>query len=413
MTKIQEVKNMKQNEVKKKLGVSAKCLIMSDLIYTITALFAETFLVAYFLKITNENIIHIALYYIIVKSLNGIGLILIGHLIKGKPNTRTKILSLGIIIRAIFILCIVLLGSNLSNYFVIIAIFCGISETLYWSTHELIFIDVTHNENRKDYMSIKKISSTIVKIIAPLILGSTIELYSFTKIAVYIFVLSVIQILIALQIKPNELNTTNEKNEKYNIKSYIKEIRKNKNSKLNAYYKSNLIYGIIEDPMSTLVTIITIMTFKTSLNLGILTTIFSICSIVALYLYKNYYNKNNSKIILSICSALIFISVIGLIINIGKGTLIVYNFACTISLCIFDVIFNTQKGNLIKECNVENRSVEHVMFNGLLTDISRGIGFSLILITGLIDNIVAFKILLLIIALCVPIYSRLVYNLEK
>lgn len=404
---------MKQNKVKKKLSKSAKCLIISDLIYTITALFAETFLVAYFLKITNENIIHIALYYIIVKSLNGIGLILIGHLIKGKPKIRTKILSLGIIIRAIFILCIVLLGNNLSKHFVIVAIFCGISETLYWSTHELIFIDVTHNENRKDYMSIKKISSTIIKIIAPLILGSTIELYSFTKIAVYIFVLSVIQILIALQIKPNELNTNNEKNEKYDIKSYIKEIRKNKDSKLNAYYKSNLIYGVIEDPMSTLVTIITIMTFKTSLNLGILTTIFSICSILALYLYKKYYNKNNSKIILSICSALIFISVIGLIINIGKSTLIVYNFACTISLCIFDVIFNTQKGNLITECNIENRSVEHVMFNGLLTDISRVIGFSLILITGLINNMVAFKILLLIIALCVPIYSRLVYNLEK
>lgn len=32
----------------KKLNKSAKCLILSDLIYTITALFAETFLVAYF-----------------------------------------------------------------------------------------------------------------------------------------------------------------------------------------------------------------------------------------------------------------------------------------------------------------------------------------------------------------------------
>ena len=96
---------------------------MSDLIYTITALFAETFLVAYFLKITNENIVQIALYYIIVKSLMGIGLILMGNFIKGKPNIRTKILSLGIVVRAIFILFIVILGNKLSNYFVIVAIF--------------------------------------------------------------------------------------------------------------------------------------------------------------------------------------------------------------------------------------------------------------------------------------------------
>ncbi|HJJ16267.1 MAG: MFS transporter [Clostridia bacterium] len=404
---------MKKNDSTKKLNKSAKCLIMSDLIYTITALFAETFLVAYFLKITNENIVQIALYYIIVKSLMGIGLILMGNFIKGKPNIRTKILSLGIVVRAIFILFIVILGNKLSNYFVIVAIFCGISETLYWSTHELIFIDVTSNENRKDYMSIKKILSTITKIVAPLVLGSTIELYSFTKIAIYIFVLSVIQIIISLQIKPNELNTTKEQNDKYDIKAYIKEIMKNRNSKVNAYYRSNLIYGIIEDPMSTLVTIITVMTFKTSLNLGILTTIFSIFSIISLYLYKKYYNKNNSKIILSICSILIFIGAVGLVIDIGKSTLIIYNFACTVSLCIFDVIFNTQKGNLIKECNIENRNVEHVMLNGLLTDISRVIGFCLILIAGLINNMIAFKILLLIIALCVPVYSKLISNLEK
>ena len=404
---------MKKNDSTKKLNKSAKCLIMSDLIYTITALFAETFLVAYFLKITNENIVQIALYYIIVKSLMGIGLILMGNFIKGKPNIRTKILSLGIVVRAIFILFIVILGNKLSNYFVIVAIFCGISETLYWSTHELIFIDVTSNENRKDYMSIKKILSTITKIVAPLVLGSTIELYSFTKIAIYIFVLSVIQIIISLQIKPNELNTTKEHNDKYDIKAYIKEIMKNRNSKVNAYYRSNLIYGIIEDPMSTLVTIITVMTFKTSLNLGILTTIFSIFSIISLYLYKKYYNKNNSKIILSICSILIFIGAVGLVIDIGKSTLIIYNFACTVSLCIFDVIFNTQKGNLIKECNIENRNVEHVMLNGLLTDISRVIGFCLILIAGLINNMIAFKILLLIIALCVPVYSKLISNLEK
>ncbi len=398
---------------KNKLNKNAKCLIISDLIYTITSLFAETFLIAYFLKITNENIVQVALYYIIVKGLNGIGLILIGHLIKGKPTYRTKILSLGIIIRAIFILFIVLLGYNLSSYFVIVAIFCGISETLYWSTHELIFIDVTSNDNRKDYMSIKKILSTIVKIVAPLVLGSTIELYSFTRIAIYVFVLSVVQIFVSLQISPNGFNSVDEQTEKYDIKTYLKELGKDKKSKLNDYYKSNLIYGIIEDPMSTLVTIITVMTFKTSLNLGILTTIFSICSIIALYLYKKYYNKNNSKIILSICSMLIFIGAIGLVIDIGKSTLIVYNFACTVSLCIFDAIFNTQKGNLIKECNIEKRNVEHVMLNGLYTDISRVMGFTLILIAGLINNIIAFKVMLLIIALFVPLYSKLISDLEN
>lgn len=402
----------KTNETKK-LNKSAKCLILSDLIYTITALFSETFLIAYFLKITNENITQVSLYYIIVKGLMGISLLFMGYFIKDKPTIRTKILSIGILIRALFILFIVIIGNNLSSHFVIVSIFYSISETLYWSTHELIFIDVTNNSNRKDYMSIKKILSTIIKIIAPIFLGSTIEFYSFTKIAVYIFILSVIQIVISLQISPNKNNTESKKIEKYDIKAYIKELRENKNSKLNMYYHSNLIYGIIEDPMSTLVTIITIMTFKTSLNLGILTTIFSICSIVSLYLYKKYYNKKNSKIILATCSTLIFIGAIALIINISKFSLIIYNFACTVSLCIFDSIFNTQKGNLIEECHIQKRNVEHVMLNGFLTDLSRMLGFSFILIAGIINNMIAFKLLLLFITLCVPLYAKLIYDLEN
>lgn len=399
-------------EQSKKISKNAKYLIASDLIYSITALFASTFLVAYFLKITNDNIIQIALYYIISYAITSIGNLLMGNFIKNKPTIKTKILSLSIVLRAIFILFIVILGEKLASNFIIVAVFYGVSEVLFWSTHEMIFIGVTTNDNRQDYMSIKKILSTILKIIVPIVLGSSIELYSFSKIAVYVLVLSIIQIYISLQIKTNEFNSE-EKIEKYDIKQYVKELKKNKQSKLNKYYKSNLIYGIIEDPMSTIVTILTVMTFKTSLNLGILTTIFSICSVGVMYIYKKYYNKKNCGVILWICAVLIIVGALGIIFNTNKITLVIYNFACTVSLCIFDAIYNTQKGNLIKECNIEKKSVEHVMFNAFCTGISRIIGFILIFIAGLLESMEAFKLILLFITLCVPIYINRVVKLEQ
>lgn len=396
---------------KEKLGKNAIFLIASDLIYTITELFARTFLVAYLLKITNDNITQVSLYYMIINFIHAMGSIFIGKFIKNGKYNKTKILSLGIIIRAIFILFIVLLGNKLSNMFVIVAIFCGISETLYWSAHEIIFVEITNNENRKSYMATKKIASTIVNIVAPIILGSTIELYSFTKIAIYVLALSIIQIVLSLQIKID--SKVNVKTTKFSLKNYINTIKTKKGLKVHKYYKSNLLYGIVEDPMKTLVTIITIMTFKTSLNLGILTTIFSIFQIAVMYLYKKFYNKSNAKYILFAVSSLIFIGAMGLVIDIDKITLIIYNFACTTGLCIFDAIYNTQKGDLIKECNIEQYDVEHVMFNSILTCSSRFIGFSLILIVGIIDNMVFFKGLLAVIAILVLIYSRIIINMEE
>ena len=396
---------------KEKLGKNAIFLIASDLIYTITALFAQTFLVAYLLKITNDNITQVSLYYMIINFIHAMGSIFIGKFIKNGKYNKTKILSLGIIFRAIFILFIVLLGNKLSNMFVIVAIFCGISETLYWSAHEIIFVEITNNENRKSYMATKKIASTIVNIVAPIILGSTIELYSFTKIAIYVLALSIIQIVLSFQIKID--SKVNVKTTKFSLKNYINTIKTKKGLKVHKYYKSNLLYGIVEDPMKTLVTIITIMTFKTSLNLGILTTIFSIFQIAVMYLYKKFYNKSNAKYILFAVSSLIFIGAMGLVIDIDKITLIIYNFACTTGLCIFDAIYNTQKGDLIKECNIEQYDVEHVMFNSILTCSSRFIGFSLILIVGIIDNMVFFKGLLAVIAILVLIYSRIIIIMEE
>ena len=59
-------------------------------------------------------------------------------------------------------------------------------------------------------MSIKKILGKILNIISPIILGTSIEFYSFSKIAIYVFVLSVIQIVITLFIKTEAKNEKNQ-----------------------------------------------------------------------------------------------------------------------------------------------------------------------------------------------------------
>ena len=212
------------------LEKSAKYLIAIDLIYSLTALFVETFLVAYFLKVTNESIVQISIYYILIYFVLGIGNILIGRKIKVKKESRTKIMSIGIVLRALFILGIVLLKERIAENFVIIAFIYGMSEVFYWVAHEVVYIDVTTNENRKHYMSIKKILSKILNIIAPIVLGSSIELYSFTKIAIYVFILSVIQIIISLQINTKSRNTIEI--EKYSIKKFLKALNEKQKSKI-------------------------------------------------------------------------------------------------------------------------------------------------------------------------------------
>ena len=396
--------------MEKKIGKNAKLLIASDLIYALTAVFIETFLVAYFLKVTNENITTISIYYIIIYSLLSLGNVLIGRIIKKHPSKSKQILSLGIVSRALFILFIVILAEKIATNFILIAIIYAFSEILYWCAHELIYIDVTTNNNRKNYMSIKKILEKLVHIISPIILGTSIELYSFTKIAIYVFGLSLIQIVLTLLIKTD---IENFKQDKYSFKKFLNYITENKLEKIKKYNLAGMAYGIVESSISTLIVIITVITFKTSFSLGVLTTIFAICSMISLMLYNKFHNKKNSKLILTLCSIIVVIGVLGLLIDINKTTLIIYNFCYIITFCIFDVVYNTRKGNLVKECNIENYREEYIGYTTISIGIGRIIGYILMLIVPFTANLIFFKILLGIVTSFAPIYCYLIYKTEN
>ncbi len=362
------------------------------------------------MKITNENITTISIYYIIIYFLLSIGNLLIGRLIKKHPSKSKQILSLGIITRAIFILFIVILAEKIATNYIFIAVIYAFSEILYWCAHELLYIDVTTNNNRKNYMSIKKILSKLVNIIAPIILGTSIELYSFTKIAIYVFVLSIIQIILTLIIK-TDIN--NSKHENYNFYKFLNYINNNKLTKIKKYYLAGMAYGIVESSISTLIIIITMMTFKTSFNLGLLTTIFAIFSMISLMLYNKFYNNNTSKLILTLCSIIVVFGVLGLLIDINKTTLIIYNFCYIITFCIFDVVYNTRKGNLVKECKLENYREEYIGYTSISIGSGRIIGYILLLIVSFRSDLISFKLLLAIVTAFAPIYCYLIYKTEK
>ena len=312
--------------------------------------------------------------------------------------------------RALFILFIVILADKIASNFVWIAIFYAVGESLYWCAHELIYIDLTNNNNRKNYMSVNKILGKVIKIVSPIILGASIELYSFSKISIYVFILTIIQIIISLLIKTDIKDNIQNK---YSYKSFLNFIKENKLKKIRKYSLSGIAYGIIESSVNTLIVIITVMTFKTSFSLGALATIFNIFSMVSLMLYNKFYTPKNAKFILGLCSIVVVFGVFSLLVDITKTTLIIYNLCYTITFGIFDAVYNTRKGDLVKECGIENYREEYIGYTSISIGTGRIIGYILMLIVSFTNNIIYFKALLLLITLFAPIYCMFMNKTYK
>lgn len=105
--------------------------------------------------------------------------------------------------------------------------------------------------------------------------------------------------------------------------------------------------GIVNYLLETLIVILTVMTFKTTISLGIITTITAICSILSVYIFQ-YKLKSNLKI-LKICNIAMISSVLLLLLSISKPTIIIYNVCTAIFLVILSNTGDTIRYEIVSE----------------------------------------------------------------
>ena len=388
-----------------RLNTSAKSLMICEIINSIIDLFLSTFLVAYLLNVTNENIGSVAIYYVIDYAITGVCMYIIGYFLK-KYNIG-NIYRLGILIKCIFVILIVFLREQIQDFLIPIAIVLGIAETIYWSACDNMVGLVTNESNRKKYTTNKKIIRSFTKIIMPIILGTSIELLTFYKVSTYVMILAFTQVIISLFIR-----IQNQNHKKFDLITFLKNINIKNNNRLKIIYKSSILYGVLLNLIPTLVTIIIVMTYKTNFKLGFLNTIFAICSMITLFIFKKINNKKLQKNILIGGSLVSLISVVSLVIKLGKIEVVIYNIISYSFIVILEILFNIERFNNKENGINDEYYIENQIFINMIMQIGRIIGYGLLFIIGLSNNIIYFKILLLLTTIIIPIYSYYMYQLH-
>lgn len=253
-------------------------LMGSLLINNILYMFINTFMIAYFYTLTNYDYTIISVFYIMSFIFILLTFLTLGKIIKNKM--QVPIFRLGIVLYCIYVLTISILKENIVNYYIYLGIFYGIVQGFLWSAGHLLVNEYANDVSNK-FVSTKSMLSKALKIIVPFIFGASIELTSFSSVATVVVVLSIIQFSFSLLIKEKDLAET----KKYSLTSFIKYLKEIKEEKIKDFYKIMFCEGIVNYLLETLVTIMIVLTFKTNISLGILTTIFSFCSIASVYIF--------------------------------------------------------------------------------------------------------------------------------
>lgn len=381
------------------IGLMGACLI-NNILY----MFLNTFMVAYFITLTNYDYRLISIYY----ALSFVGILvtflIFGRIIKNK--NQVGVFRSGIILYCIYILTIALLKEKIVVYYACLGMFYGIVQGLFWVAGHTLINEYTKNVENS-FISFKSMLSKTLKIFFPIIFGASIELTSFSEVAKIVILLSLIQFSFSMMIKDKEKIHS----KKYNLKEYLHYIKNN--NKFRTTYKIAACDGIVHYLLETLITILIVMTFKTTLSLGIITTIFSICSIISVYIFQ-YKLKSNPKI-LKVSSIAMVLSVFILLLDINKITIIIYNLCNSVFLVLLMNTAETKSYDMINEDKkvMEDYIVEHQITWQIVLNVARILGYLVLFIASLFNNMIIFKVLLIVVTIVIIFYSKLMINLYR
>lgn len=387
-----------------KLTKSAIGIMGSLLINNVLYMFVNTFMVAYFITLTNYDYKQISIYYVLSFIAILLTFLTFGRIIKNK--NQVWVFRSGIIAYCLYILILAFLKEKIVTYFAPLGFFYGIVQGLIWVAAHTLVNEHTQNNTNK-FISFKSIISKILKIFFPIVFGVSIELTSFSYVAKIVILLSITQFIFSLFIE----DKAKTYDKKYNLKEYINLVKNN--DKFKTVYKLCICDGIVNYLLETLIVILTVITFKTTISLGVITTITAICSILSVYIFQ-YKLKSNWKI-LKICNIMMISSVLLLLINISKPTIIIYNICTAIFLVILSNTGDTKRYEIVSENEivVKDYIVEHQVVCEAILNITRIIAYILLFVISLFNNIVLFKILLLLVTIVILIYSKLLIKLKK
>lgn len=309
-----------------------KVLFSLKVIKNILSTFVDSFLVLYFLNVSESNILPLGIYKLIaIFVLYGVMFFTRNYC---KSKHRVNLIRIGIILNFIYFLSIILLREKVVDYIYLVGIFYGLEEGFYYSAYNNIESDGITNEERPKFSGLNKAVNSILSIIFPLVFGTLIQTTGFIKSLIVILMFVIIQIFLSFSIKDKNI----PKSSKTDLKRFSKIVKQNK--RIKQIYKNRFLAGLTysEGAFSYIVTIYIIKVFSNSVSLGIFTSIFSLISCVIGLLFARCIKKDSYNKVIKVSMVCTIISLCTMIYNCNFITIILFNLCQTFSKGLMDLI---------------------------------------------------------------------------
>lgn len=366
--------------------------------------FVDSFLVLYFLDVSDRNIVPLGIYKLV--AIIAIYSVIFLTRNFSKSKNRANLMRIGIVLDFVYFLTIILLKDKVVNYIYLVGLLYGLEEGFYYSVYNILESDGITNEERAKFAGTYTAIESILSIIFPLIFGSLISATGFLKSLIVVFIIVIVRIILSFIYKDNNVPKSN----KTNMKKYFE--LTNKDKRFKQMYKVEFINGIVysEAAFSYIVTIYIIKVFSDSFSLGVFTSIFSVITFIIGILFAKFINKKYYSSAIKISMVFTIISLFLMIFRCNTVTIILFNLFQTISKKLKNLITGNNQANLSNYSKIAKEyKTEYWLANETSLVIGRIISSSVFILLAYIDT----TIMIILYALFLILFATNSIKLQK
>lgn len=327
-----------------------KVLFNLRILKQILASFVDSFLVLYFLDVSDYNILPLGIYKLVaVITLYGV-LFLTRNL--AKSSHRVNLMRIGIILDFVYFLTIILLKDKIIDYIYLVGLLYGLEEGFYYSVYNMLQSDGVQNEERAKFIGTCTATQSVLSILFPLLFGSLIYAAGFLKSLIIVLMIVVLRIILSFIFKDKNIPKSN----KVDFKEYFKLTKNDKRFKQIGIVEifSGITYS--EGAFSYIVMIYIIKVFSNSFSLGVFTSIFSVITSIIGILFAKFIKKEQYIPAIKISMTLTVGALCFMILKCNAITIILFHLFQTISKTIIDLVNENNQANL---CNIKEIKKEY------------------------------------------------------
>ncbi|MCL1785775.1 MAG: hypothetical protein FWG39_01320 [Alphaproteobacteria bacterium] len=355
----------------------SKLLLAIHSLHKISSLFLGTFLISFIMQNSVNEILSVSLYELFTHMALGVGFFILADWVKRKD--KVSVFKLNLIPKIICLGAIVFLKESIIHYIVPLAIVYGMHVALYWSPLHVMTGEKIPADLMSRFVSYRSLVSRVTKVVAPLILGLFITAGSYEDMAVALLVLCFVEFGLMFFMKPS-MHRLKKKVDLFGFWRCMMRfpvIRR-------LFFIETLRGFSIDGALGTIVIMYTVYMFKTDLNLGIFTTIFSIFAIGTAFLFGRFGRKSAfsrlmfASTLAALCSLALFVTYT------SEITFLIYNFVYVTAIAVMDIIAETNMYCLSKsKCVTKNHKVEYFLFRESALNAGRTVAYTSLFLVGI------------------------------